>query len=158
MIELAVRVVLSLGVVLGLLWLVARMASARTGGRRAGLVTVHARQPLGRNAYLSVVTVGDRALLVGVTEHQVNLISELPSQLLDTLEPTVLHALPCADTESTEAVDPPQVTRRATHRGGARRAARSGAQSGSILSGSILSGQTWKQTFAAVSARTAGRS
>ncbi len=71
------RVVLSLVVVLVLLWVAAR--ALRKNQRRAlhGVeVDVLARQPLAQRSSLAVVQVGDRALVLGVTETRVDLLAE----------------------------------------------------------------------------------
>jgi flagellar protein FliO/FliZ len=71
------RLVVSLAVVLGLMLLAAWVIR-----RRGGLLpskspfTVLARQPLTRSASLQVVSIGDRALVLGVTEENVTLIAE----------------------------------------------------------------------------------
>lgn len=82
MIELAVRVVFSLAVILGLLWFIARTSSRKFGGTARSAIKVVARQQLARTASLAVVEVGDRVLVVGVSEHGVNLLTEMdPSEL-----------------------------------------------------------------------------
>jgi flagellar biogenesis protein FliO len=99
---LLVQMVVALGVVLGLLWLLARLArSGRLGGRpgarvgpaalagpwraprlgRAGLgrgaIRVEDRQLLGRGVALVVVSVASSRLLVSVTPQRVELLAEL---------------------------------------------------------------------------------
>jgi len=131
--ELALRVVFSLSVVLGLLWLIARVSSRRLrGSAHQGLVRTLVRQPLGRGSSLAVVSVGERVLVVGVTEQQVNLLTELdPSEV-----------------EVEQPADEPT----GTPTGGADAATTDGA-----LGGSVLSTQTWKQAFAAATRRHGGR-
>ena len=68
MVELVLRVVLSLGIVLGLMWFVARASSRKLGGRSRSVVAVVARQPLSRGSSLAVVEVGERVLVVGVSD------------------------------------------------------------------------------------------
>jgi len=77
MIELTVRLVFSLSVVLGLLFLCARLAGRRFQGRRNALVQVVHRQPIGRHASVSVVNVGGRILVLGTTDQEVRLLTEL---------------------------------------------------------------------------------
>ncbi len=72
---LGLRVVLSLAVVLGLLWII-----ARRGGRgrvKATTVQVVGRQSLGRRAGVAVVEVEGRRLLLGVTDQGVSMLTEL---------------------------------------------------------------------------------
>jgi flagellar biosynthetic protein FliO len=73
-----VRLILSLTVVIGLMWVAANVLRKRgfTGvasrhAKRGPEVELIARRPLGRNASIAVVRVGDRSLIVGVTDHQV---------------------------------------------------------------------------------------
>jgi flagellar protein FliO/FliZ len=79
-----VRLIVSLGVVIGLMWVAANVLRKRgfagTSGRRGPRgpqLELIARKPLGRNASIAVVRVGDRALVVGVTDHQVTSLGEV---------------------------------------------------------------------------------
>jgi flagellar protein FliO/FliZ len=86
--ELLVRLVFSLGIILGLLLLAAKVArrNGRTlrlpgigsfgGGRREATIKVVERASLSRNASLAVVQVGDRTLVVGITDHGVSLLTD----------------------------------------------------------------------------------
>ncbi len=76
MLELVLRLGISLAVVLGLFWLVARTGARRLGGTR-GLMRVHGRQTLSRTASVAVVEVGTRVLVVGVSDGGVRLLTEL---------------------------------------------------------------------------------
>jgi flagellar protein FliO/FliZ len=128
MLELGLRLAVSLGVVLGLFWLIARTSAKKLGGSRA-LLRVHGRQSLSRTASVAVVEVGSRVLVVGVSEGGVRLLTELdPEEIADP-------GLAVAD----DVLAP-----RAP---GARRAART------PLAGSMLSGQTWKQAWAAATSK-----
>jgi len=103
MIELALRVVLSLAVVLGLLWMISRLTAKRLGGRRGGLVQVHARQPLGRSASVNIVTVGGKTLLIGVTENTVNLITELDADVVEQAAIAPVVSLVAAASQEADA-------------------------------------------------------
>jgi flagellar protein FliO/FliZ len=81
-----VRLIISLGVVIGLMWIAANVLRKRGiagtgGGARKGPrgpeVELVARKPLGRNASIAVVRVGERSMVVGVTEHQVTNLGEV---------------------------------------------------------------------------------
>jgi len=80
-----VRLIISLGVVIGLMWIAANVLRKRgiagTGGSRKASagpeVELVARKPLGRNASIAVVRVGDRSMLVGVTEQQVTNLGDV---------------------------------------------------------------------------------
>jgi flagellar protein FliO/FliZ len=76
--ELVIRVVVSLAVVLGLFWVFARTSAKRLGGRERGMMRVRSRQALSRGASLAVVEVGSRTLVVGVSDSGgVRLLTEL---------------------------------------------------------------------------------
>lgn len=78
-VELVGRLLISLAVVIGLIWLVAR--KMRGGRRRAmrtdRLIDVLGRQNLSRSSSLAVVRVADRAMIVGVTDSSVRMIGEI---------------------------------------------------------------------------------
>jgi flagellar protein FliO/FliZ len=76
MLELVLRIGFSLLVVLGLLWVLAKVARRPLAGRGGGLLAVLARQQISRGASVAVVRVHDRALIVGVTDGQVTLLGE----------------------------------------------------------------------------------
>ncbi|GGO77939.1 FliO/MopB family protein [Nocardioides deserti] len=98
MFELVLRLVFSLAVVLGLMLLVARVAQRRLGGRAGAPLAVLHRQAVGRHASVAVVAVGGRTLLLGVTEQQVRMITEL-----DAAE---LVAVPGAEPDLASAAGP----------------------------------------------------
>jgi flagellar biogenesis protein FliO len=86
--ELLVRLVFSLGVILGLLLLAAKVArrNGRTlrlpgigsfgGKRREPVINVIERTSLSKHASLAVVQVGDRTMVVGITDHEVSLLTD----------------------------------------------------------------------------------
>ena len=93
LLTLLVRVVVSLGVVLAVMaasaavlrrsGVVGATPGGRRGMRRRTLpVEVIARHGLSRASSLTVVKLGERALVLGVTEHQVTLLTEIdPAEL-----------------------------------------------------------------------------
>jgi flagellar biogenesis protein FliO len=94
LVALLVRVVVSLAVVLAVMAgagaVLRRSGVATTAGpgRRGGQrrrvpVQVIARHGLSRGASLTVVRLGGRALVLGVTEHRVSLLSEIDPAELD---------------------------------------------------------------------------
>ena len=178
MLELTVRLIASLAVVVGLLLLIAKVGGRRMRGRSGSLVQVVHRQPLSRSSAVSVVTVGSRVLVLGTTEHQISVLTELdPDELTTDLvlvpgeddedgEPTQIPVLMPAPT--TLSVAPATTVSRAgarragarraaaprggSPRGGARRAAtpaRAGKAPTGSLTGSVLSPDTWRQALAA---------
>ena len=146
MLELVLRLAVSLGVVLGLFWLVARTSARKLGGKR-GLVRVHGRQSLSRTASLAVVEVGSRVLVVGVSEGGVRLLTEL--------DPDEVAAPEAEEAAAGDPAASPRRTpgRRAAGRRAARPAPRAAARP-AALGGSLLSAQTWSQAWAAATAKS----
>jgi flagellar protein FliO/FliZ len=130
--ELFLRVVLSLGAVVGLMWFLARIASKRVGGTNGSLVKLMGRQSLGRTASVAVLSIGERVLVVGVTENGVRLLTELDADEVDVPVEANLRA---ADVHSTEATEVSAVKSLAP-------------------AGSLLSGQTWKQAWQSATTRS----
>jgi flagellar protein FliO/FliZ len=82
--ELLVRMVFSLAVVVGLLIVISRVAAKRFQGRAGSPIEVLHRQALSKSASVSVVQVAGRVLVLGTTEQQVNVLTELdPAVLAD---------------------------------------------------------------------------
>lgn len=99
LLALAVRVVVSLGVVLAVMAGAAAVlrrsgvagtaGAGRRGGRRRPVpVEVLARHGLTRGASVAVVRLGGRAFVLGVTEHQVSLLAEVDPAELEALSPS----------------------------------------------------------------------
>jgi flagellar protein FliO/FliZ len=93
LVVLLVRVVVSLGVVLAVMAGAAAVLrrsgvagtamAGKRGTRRRAAVEVIARHGLSRSASVTVVRMGERALVLGVTEHQVSLLAEIDPAELD---------------------------------------------------------------------------
>ncbi|RLV56481.1 hypothetical protein D9V41_05230 [Aeromicrobium phragmitis] len=132
MLELTLRLVASLAIVIGLLLLVTRWGSRRFAGRTDAPVRVLARQSLSRGSSVAVVAVGERMLVVGATEHSVQLLTELDG----------------GDWPDAEPVEPIEL---AARRGGAHAA----PPAATPLQGSLLSKQTWQQALEAARGRSA---
>ncbi|WGX97833.1 flagellar biosynthetic protein FliO [Nocardioides sp. L-11A] len=128
--ELAVRLVGSLALVVGLLLLIARVVNRRLKAPAGATIQVVQRQALGRGQGVAVVSVGTRILVLGTTEQQITLLAEVePDEIgLDQTPPE----------PGTEPAGVPA----AEHGTGA-------------LSGSVLSPQTWKDAMAAVTGKRA---
>ena len=129
MVETVLRIAFSLLVVLGLLWLLGKVARRPLTGRAGSAMSVLARQQLTRGATVAVVRVVDRALILGVTDGQVTLLGETE---LAALEPVHEHAAQREPVPLTTA--PPPRGR---------------------LDGSLLSPGTWAQTMEFLRSRTA---
>lgn len=105
---LLLQLVVGLGVVLGIIWVATRVMRGRVRGssasRRAGAISVVARQSLGKGVSLAVVRVGDRPFLVGATPHSVHKIEELdPGDLAGhSVEPAPDDDLPRLDRGSAQ--------------------------------------------------------
>jgi flagellar protein FliO/FliZ len=137
----ALRVAASLAGVLGLVWLLAR------GARRRGLggsldtsrFTVVGRHSLGRNAGVTVVRIGDEALVLGVTEQSVQLLARTP---LSAVTAAAREAAAPAEVRTPVAVglaDAPAPSVRPA------------------LAGSALSPATWSTALDALRERTTRR-
>jgi flagellar protein FliO/FliZ len=170
--ELTVRLVFSLAVVLGLLLLCARFAGRRFQGRQNTMVQVLHRQNISRNASVSVVNVAGRVLVLGSTDQEVRLLTELDPDDLDSPTdedlvwtdpaalPVVTHideaesvrALrmesPAADVLLREQESQQHVVARP-----ARVPANRLPDQQRALSGSVLSLRTWRQAWGAVTGR-----
>jgi flagellar protein FliO/FliZ len=173
---LALRVVVSLGVVIGAIWFVQRKMS-RGGGVRAKKagkpMSVVARQSLGPKASVAVVEFGGKRFLLGVTEHGISVLDNAENEeTVAVLEPSVAAVSPAV---------PVAVTRRASSKQNSRDFAHALGQatdatplpkpvpvrlaktptfdtafvpSSSRLAGSILSAATWKQAWIAIRGRS----
>jgi flagellar protein FliO/FliZ len=136
--ELALRIGFSLLVILGLMWGLARAVRRPMGsGRHHGqLLSVLNRQQLTRGAAVTVVKVGDRAIILGVTDTQVSLLGEAD------LEDFEIHHMSHRDHVEVEAGELPSA-----HPEPAR----------GRLDGSLLSPRTWTSTIDFLRDRTMRR-
>jgi flagellar protein FliO/FliZ len=133
----ALRVVLSLAVVLGLLWVMQRRL---TRGARAShtpnLVTVVGRQGVGQKASVVVVDIDGKRFVLGVTEQSVNVLhgGDVPAPSAAA----AVFARSLAEAGVAETA-PVHLVRPRRDRGPAIG-----------MGGSILSVETWRQTAAAL--------
>jgi flagellar protein FliO/FliZ len=102
-----VRLVFSLGVVIGLMWLAAHMLKRRGIGptnRRPGAgvqVELLARRTMARNASIAVVRVGDRSMVVGITDHFITKLDEANIQeVVDIQDAGTTRTVPAGDGSS----------------------------------------------------------
>jgi flagellar protein FliO/FliZ len=171
MLELAIRLVLSLAVVLGLLFLLTKFGSRRFRGNKDALIQIVHRQHLSRGAAVSVVTVGSRVLVLGTTEHQVRVLAELdpdevaehlPGGLADTvsgeLTGDVLTLVPSTDAPIELPTPRPAGAHRAAAPSGRQATAKGGRRAATrapegALTGSVLSVDTWRQALAAATGK-----
>ncbi len=159
------RLLVSLAVVLGVLWLVARRMNRRGGRRRQSPIEILGRQQLGRHSAIALVRVAEQTLVLGVTEGAVSLLTTADFEDVD--------GVPAADERASRVAPRRQADLRlagsvAAHEdadaSGSRTSGvgagadpqRSGSPlSGSGLSGSALSPGTWRQTVDALRDLTA---
>ena len=170
---LALRVVVSLGVVIGAIWFVQRrMSRGGTKLKRAGKpITVVARQNLGPKASVAVVEFGGKRFLLGVTEHGISVLDNVqPEEPVTVDEPapvvavaTTAAARRASSTQNSRdfahALDQATEATRTPKPAAVRLAkppmfADTLVPSTSKLAGSILSAATWKQAWVAVRGRS----
>ncbi|UMG92969.1 flagellar biosynthetic protein FliO [Nocardioides sp. TF02-7] len=72
---------------MGLLLVAAKLTARRLGGGAGSPVRVLARQSISRGSGVVVVRVGERVLVLGATEQQVSLLTEIDPAELDVEEP-----------------------------------------------------------------------
>ncbi|RJK92804.1 flagellar biosynthetic protein FliO [Vallicoccus soli] len=140
---LVLKVGLSLAAVLGVLWLCARLAARGGAGRAGGAVEVLARQQVGRGAAVTVVRVADRALVLGVTEQGVSLLTDTDLEAVTAASPAAPSAAGGAARTALDGTTPA---------GPAPGRAPAGP-----LAGSVLSPATWRAAVDAVRERTVRR-
>jgi flagellar protein FliO/FliZ len=175
---LVLRVAVSLAAVLGLLWWLARRTGGRPGakGARAGLLrprtslqlAVVGRQSLGGRTSVALVAVGDRRLLLGVSEHGVTLLTEVAPEPAEPagattrreeLDAAELERLleqplaPVTGAAATTSTFPTSTS--ATSAPAARKPAV--PKQRNPLEGSVLDATMWRQAVVAVQERTTRR-
>ncbi|MEO6700021.1 MAG: flagellar biosynthetic protein FliO [Jatrophihabitantaceae bacterium] len=172
------RMLLALVVVLGIMWCLARWARKPLGvGKADRVMAVLARQQLSRTSSVAVLRVMDRALVLGVTENGIRLLTETelapiedalvvesaPPRAWSRMRPAPLELASGMDSEPDQdellavgADRPVPAERPAT----AERPASAGriAQAGrGKLDGSVLSPNTWRQLLSAARELTVRR-
>ena len=126
---LALRVIVSLAAVLGIIWYAQRKISKGTRAKQGRTITVVGRQGVGAKASVAVVDVDGKRFLLGVTEHSVNIMhtSDTPEAPAEAFSRVLTEE---GGDVAVEAVRPPSST--------------------SPLAGSILSADTWRRAFASL--------
>jgi flagellar protein FliO/FliZ len=147
-VELVGRVLVSLVVVLAVVWVLGRKFRRGGKGKGGSLIDVLSRQQLSRTASLAVVRVGSQALIVGITDGQVNVLGEtdLVAALAETSVPAPVAATHRVDTRRPgrtipqRAPEPAEALPATSRRNG-------DANRRGPLTGSALSPATWRQTI-----------
>lgn len=167
---LALRVIVSLAVVLGVLWYIQKKLSKRGVGRTAGkAVTLIGRQAVGPKASVAVVEIDGRRLVLGVTEHSVTVLHsveghraeghhllERPAHpfetaLSDAQRPVYPdNVRPITAPVAIRAVVSTPVVGMPAAGSELRRPRRHRQQPAGRMAGSILSPDTWRQASAAI--------
>lgn len=143
---LVARVVVSLGVVLALIWALARVKK-RVSPKGASALQVLSKTPVSKRGSLLLVQIGGRTLLLGSSDTNISLLTEVdlgedsdgPRQeripvdmdaLIDEWRTDAMAEVPALASRA-DADQPEQVTDLASD--------------GGPLAGSVLSPQTWRQ-------------
>ncbi|MCU1437979.1 MAG: hypothetical protein JWP66_1066 [Naasia sp.] len=159
---LALRVLVSLGAVLAVLWFARRWLSGGASRPRARHITVVAKQGLGAKASVAVVETEGGRYLLGVTEHSVTVLDRLEAPAaqaavrpyapaaLGSAPPTTPIALPSFQRVLEAAQADPELRAPIPLLPESRRAAREAKAKPSPLAGSLLSADTWRQTAQAL--------
>jgi len=96
-----IRLILSLAFIGAVLFFAARLAKKRGLGQGNGLIEVVARQRMGRASTINVVRIADVVLVVGATEENVTVLTEMDPQAVDAAlaerRPARLHAAPTGE-------------------------------------------------------------
>jgi flagellar protein FliO/FliZ len=170
---LALRVIVSLAVVIGAIWFVQkRLGRAAKVKSKSKPIAMIARQTVGVKASVAVVEFGAKRFLLGVTEHGISVLDSTE------IEPVEIEAVEIEEAETVAQPSRVSLTASGQHfadalslvDGGppvpatAARELRPGSDSGvesaylrsrpakSPIAGSILSASTWRQAFAALRA------
>lgn len=147
----ALRVLLSLAAVVGLLWFLQRRITKGTQSTRATkLVNVVTRQALAQKASVVVIDVGGKRFLLGLTEHSVTVLDATELPVLDTAaafesaltDAALTDSVVTAGTRKPVATPIPFPQQFDPRTGLPRRAG--------TLDGSILSLSTWKRAAVAL--------
>ncbi|MFC5930100.1 flagellar biosynthetic protein FliO [Cryobacterium melibiosiphilum] len=144
----ALRVILSLGVVLVLLWyLQKRLSKAARGNQVVNLVTVVGRQVVGAKSSVVVVDVDGQRLVLGVTEQSVSLLhgGATPIATEGGTGQAEFARLLAAATDGEPGTQPALAT--------AGPASPAPGPDAARFVGSILSPSTWQQAAAALRQR-----
>ncbi|HET6875888.1 MAG TPA: flagellar biosynthetic protein FliO [Acidimicrobiales bacterium] len=94
------QLVIGLAVVLGIIWVAARVMKGRVGmsnpKKRNATLAVVGRQPLGKGVQIAIVKAGSEMYLLGVTAHQVTRLARFQPDEIDNVGPGSPDDLPPA--------------------------------------------------------------
>ena len=149
---LAIRVVVSLAIVLGLMWALSRLTKGRTPSKGVPLEII-SRAAVGKKASVVVVRIGERGLVVGVTEHSMALLAEIEVEnepvVAETRTPLDLSSALLVDDADYAAIDLVSQFSTVEVPTGAdsprHAAGRRAPETSTPLTGSVLSPHTWRE-------------
>lgn len=169
---LALRVIVSLAVVLGVLWYLQKKLSKRGIGGAAGkAITLIGRQAVGPKASVAVVEIDGRRLVLGVTEHAVTVLHSTDGHRIDghrvdgllvdrpvhPFEVSLAEAQPVLYPDNVRPITAPVPIRAVittpvdvVPADQQLRPRRNRSRQTSRMAGSILSPETWRQASAAI--------
>jgi len=154
------RMLLALVLVLGVMWALARWARKPMGvGKGERVMTVLARQQLSRSSSVTVLKLMDRALVLGVTEQGVQLLTETELAPIEQVLTVPAPSRRRVAGPALEAAAEPALDATAESASGAEVVlpALTVSQARSKLDGSVLSPDTWKQLLGAARELTVRR-
>jgi len=140
----ALRVVLSLAVVFGLIWFIHRRLTRGGKARNAAMpITVLGKQAVGQKASVVVIDADGTRFVLGVTEHNVSVLhsSESPATAFAGVLATTTAAEPAEVAPTPARVAPAAL---------ADGLVVPGSRVPGALAGSILSPATWRQAASAI--------
>ena len=129
---LALRVLLSLAAVLGVIWYAQRRLSRGSRSKAGQTISIVGRQGIGAKASVAVVDVDGKRFLLGVTEHQVTILHTSDAPIAPAEAFSQAMATQAIVTETGEPVAVPMTPPKGA------------------LAGSILSADTWRRAFASL--------
>jgi flagellar protein FliO/FliZ len=132
------RVVIALVLVVGAMWVLAKVAKRPLRKRAANTLDVIARTQLSRNASVAVVRVDTTALVVGVTDHGISLLHQIDAEKFTVGEAPNRTAVDLDELATVKALPAAGTTEQRT-----------------ALAGSALSPATWRKAVETLRERTA---
>ncbi|HEV7949202.1 MAG TPA: flagellar biosynthetic protein FliO [Glaciihabitans sp.] len=152
----ALRVVVSLGAVLAVIWVAHRQITRRGSiGHADKPITIIGRQAVGQKASVVIIEVDGTRLLLGVTDHNISVLTETEKPAAPVARSFSRH-LAIAEQAAAPVDTAASTTNGAELRRPRQRPpiARSGSSlspaSHGLLRGSILSAETWKLSWTAL--------
>ncbi|HEU5110620.1 MAG TPA: flagellar biosynthetic protein FliO [Micromonosporaceae bacterium] len=143
--EAILRVVIALVLVVGVMWVLAKVARKPLRGRAAGSLDVLARTQLSKGASIAVVKIDETALVLGVTDHGIRLLHETGAEVFATEAPTKRTAVDLDAVRAKRAGASPALPDMVPAKS---------KSPGAKFSGSALSVKTWKQAVVAIRERS----